>query len=287
MYRRVRLLSPPQAETYTQMTDSLPYFAHPPVIESVLGVHFDALKDFQNAHLTLFWQKLGESEWPKAVDTLPLEPVVERFGEEQTWAKKGAGIRVTTETSTRLQIRNARDDRMVQVQNGRFHYNWRKVSPEDEYPRYLVVREEFDSVFERFREFVRERQLGELQPNQWEITYVNHIEQASLWRVPGDWHTVLPGLLSRGPAKAKPESITGKWRFLLEPERGRLHVTLQHAKRLVDPKTEVINLDLTARGPISREHGLDSGLNLGHEAIVNTFVAITSEQAHRHWSKQE
>jgi hypothetical protein len=44
-------------------------------------------------------------------------------------------------------------------------------------------------------------------------------------------------------------------------------------------------LTLTARGPIDSERTWESGLNLGHEAIVCGFTAITSAEAHRHWAR--
>ena len=267
----------------------LPYFERPPVVESVLGVHFDPLPNLQNSHLVLFWQTLGVEHWPLVSEVPPLPPVSERFGEEHKFAKKGLQIKVGTETTMRLQIKNAVDDRMVQVQNGRFHYNWRKQHEANEYPRYATVRSEFDSMFERFQRFVREQDIGEMRPNQWEVTYVNHIEKEPVWQHPDDWAGVLPGLL--GPIGVIPsrrlETIAGEWRFELEPERGRLHISLRHGKRKGEgeDESELLVLELTARGPITATPGLDldNGLNLGHETIVKTFAAITSDEAQGHW----
>ena len=271
----------------------LPYFERPPVVETVLGVHFDPLPGLRNVDLVLAWQMLGEEHWPSVVEVAPLPPISEKFGDKHKWAKKGLGIKVGTDISMRLQIKNVADDRMVQMQNGRFHYNWRKQHEANEYPRYATVRSEFDSTFERFQRFVRERKLGEVRPNQWELTYVNHIEQGALWQLPTDWYAVLPGLLGRaaGIAGIRFESTGGESHFELEPERGRLHISLRHGrgKGEGDDESEFLVLELTARGPITATAGLDldNGLNLGHETIVSTFVAITSDKAQRHWVKRQ
>ena len=128
-----------------------------------------------------------------------------------------------------------------------------------------------------------------MRPNQWELTYINHIEKGPVWQLPDDWAGVVPGLL--GPIGAIPrrrlETIGGDWRFELEPERGRLHISLRHGKRNGEreDERELLVLELTARGPITATSGLDldNGLNLGHETIVKTFAAITSDEAQGHW----
>lgn len=266
----------------------LPYFENPPVVESVLGFQFDPLPGLNNAHLAMFWQTLGEDAWPQINDTQLIQTVFERFGEEHKWVDRVRKLKLSSETSARLQMMNASSDRMVQLQNGRLHYNWRKQGPFDPYPRYAAVRSEFDAVHRAFEEFVRQRDLGALRMNQWEVTYVNHIDQGELWQSPSDWHRVLPSLLGSGPKGLKFEGLGGSWHFELEPRLGRLHISLQLGKRTEEPEGEVIRLDLTARGPMEEEEGLDldRGLNLGHEMIVETFVAITSEEAHRHWSRK-
>jgi hypothetical protein len=45
-------------------------------------------------------------------------------------------------------------------------------------------------------------------------------------------------------------------------------------------------LQLTARGPIEHgdpDQGITLGLELGHRALVESFVRFSSDAAHRHW----
>ena len=66
---------------------SLPAFRKPPVVETVLGVQFDPIPGFSNAHLGAFWKRLlahensgSAGEWRTLTDAPPIEPTFERFG---------------------------------------------------------------------------------------------------------------------------------------------------------------------------------------------------------------
>ncbi len=163
----------------------LPYYDNPPVVETILGVQFDRLPGFRNAHLGAFWQLLGANEWPVVADASPLHAQFERFAEETRWAS-GAQLHLTQDPSCRLQIKSEQGDRMIQVQNNRLHFNWLGAGG-GTYPRYERVREEFSRVLGRFMAFVEEANVGELRPNQWEVTYLNHIPKGTTWTSPADW----------------------------------------------------------------------------------------------------
>ena len=68
-------------------TDPLPDYNDPPVVETVLGVQFDRLPGFKNAHLGAFWKTLNAAEWPVVQDAPPLAPQFERFDKSVRWAK--------------------------------------------------------------------------------------------------------------------------------------------------------------------------------------------------------
>lgn len=264
----------------------LPSFERPPVIETVMGVQFDPLPGLHNAHLGAFWTKLEPGKWPKVTDAPALEPQFERFDESLAW--RGLKLKLTQDPSARIQIRNASGDRMIQVQNGRFHYNWlgHHGGP---YPRYSVVRPEFDVSLELFKRFLKEVEAGELHPNQWETTYVNHIPKGSVWKVLSEWSNVVEflGEVSASQGSVSLESLSGEWHFEIQPQRGRLHVQLKHVREGSAENGEILRLTLTARGPIASRGSegltLDEGLNLGRETIVRTFKEITSKSAHEHW----
>lgn len=257
----------------------LPSFARPPVVETILGVQFDPIPGFGNAHLGAFWSTLG-SDWPIVVDAHSLEPQFERFGEQDGWS--GFRIKLTQDPSMRIRVKSADGSRMIQVQNGRFHYtHW--LGQGSEYPRYRRVRQEFEQSLERFRRFLVERSLNDMRPNQWELTYVNQIPSGTLWQTPADWGKIFAPLSQASFGALSLESLAGEWHFEIPPQKGRLHVHLSHKKQPASADTDIMQLTFTARGPVADDGDVRRGLELGRETIVTSFKHLTSEAAHKHW----
>lgn len=268
--------------------DALPSFKQPPVVETVLGVQFEPIRGFTNAHLGAFWQTLGP-DWESVADAPSLEQQFEQFGDERTWGPLGLQFKLTSEPSSRLQIRNKLNDRMIQVQNGRFHLNWLGQAG-GEYPRYKNVRPEFDKLFSRFCAFVKDQSLCDLRLNQWEVTYVNHIPKGTLWGSPTEWGSVasLLGKPRETLQHCRLESVAGAWHFEIIPRQGRLHVEVRHGRRTTPDNEEVLIINLTARGPLKENtQDYDSGLNLGRTVIVQGFAALTSDEAHQSWGPND
>lgn len=266
---------------------NLPKFANPPVVETVLGVQFRKLAEFRNAHLGAFWKTLGE-DWPNVSDASPLAHVQERFGDDR-WVRSGPMVRLSQDVPSRLWIRNKSRDRMIQVQNDRLCYNWLSIEGKSSYPSYGDVRPRFDETWELFRRFLAAENFDPPQPDQWEITYVNHIPRGGVWNQPADIRRLLPGIFSK---KANAvwgvfESAGGAFTFEIPDRRGRLHVEVQHTQHNEPNPTELIVLKLTARGPIDDNTDLNAGLNLGHETIVQAFTDLTAEKAHApgYWNR--
>jgi len=263
-------------------------FRHAPVVETVLGVQFQRLRGLTNAHLGAFWEQ-RKGHWPHVEDAPPLDEQFETFGGDQAW-RKAIQLRFTRSPVVRLQMKNGTGDRMIQVQNCRVDYNW-IGRPGEEYPRYRRVRPEFDAVLRDFRKLITDHNLGELIPNQWEITYVNHMPKGTVWNRPEEWPGIfrLPLWVST-PSGTRQEGFGGHWHFEIEPQRGRLHVEIEHAYLGSPEGREALVMKLTARGPVDRtkeqEGAIDEGLNLGHDVVVNAFVELTSQQAQDYWNRE-
>jgi uncharacterized protein (TIGR04255 family) len=277
------------------MSEKLPTFRKPPVVETVLGVQYDPIPGLSNAHLGAFWKWLlahpksaPGTGWTKVSDAPPIEPSFEQFSEGQGWSPDKLNLRIGLFSSSRLQIRNDANDAMIQVQNGRLHYNWIGRRGRD-YERYTNVRPEFDRLYECFQDFLRQEQLGTPKENQWEVTYVNHIPRGTVWQTPEDWPKLFVGLpgTRTAPSEVRLESIGGTWHYEIPPRRGRLHVELKGATRLGPEPNELLHLMLTARGPVGDpavgDSSLSDGLDLGRRVIVLTFKEITSKDAHKVW----
>lgn len=271
------------------MSNSLPKFDAPPVIETVLSVQFERLDKFSNAHGGWFWKNYLDKEWNSVRPAPRLEDQFEHFGDEIKWAPAGGGIRIITGSeSDRLQIFRADDERMIQIQDSRFVYNWRKR--QSDYPSYEKVLADFRQQFSQFEKFVKDAELGTLKLNQWEVTYVNHIAKGTLWNNYVDWIKIFPRVSTLAPeiSDLNHEDFRGSWRVIIGDNRGRLHVTLNTGRLASEKGVEVIRLELTARGPVHLEKDLDlwKGFDVGHSAIVRYFAAVTSAEAQQIWKRR-
>lgn len=264
-----------------------PNYTNPPLAEVILGVQFERLGGMGNAHLGAFWKSLG-SDWSEVSDAPVLQPQYERFGESAAWANLGARLTFSADHAGRLRIKNHEKNQMVQVQNGRLHFNWLGEGGIG-YPRYETVRKGFSKLLTRFVEFVRQENLGAIKVNQWEITYLNHIDQGTVWNSPKDWGFFRPlAGLPTIDGHIEGESFGGEWHFVIPEKRGRLHVNWQHGAKLNPEMKQVIILNFTARGSTSDENGepvnaVLSGLDLGHRTVVLAFQKLMSDAANRYW----
>ncbi len=269
----------------------LPDYSNPPVVETVLGIQFDRLSRFRNAHLGTFWQTLDPIMWPTIEDAPPLTSQFERFSGASRWARS-VQLQLTQDLSCRMQARNADSTRMIQLQNSRLHLNWIKTAGQP-YPRYEVVRNEFRPVVEKFAQIVAKHDLGDFRPNQWEVTYVNQIPAGTVWRTPADWGFFRP--LAGMPAiegVAEAESFGGEWHFVIPGQRGRLHIDWQHGSDATGQEGDsgavnAIRMTLTARGSIPNGDAAVSmafdGLDLGRATIVKAFADLMSADANQYW----
>src|SRR4051812_2962446 len=167
--------------------DPIHSFKNPPVIETVLGFQFTPIPTLKNVHLALFWERMRE-KFPLVEECSPIPLVYETFEQEQTWNAQSSMKIVLGEEppGTRLKLTNLKKSRMLQIQNGRFHLNWMRT-PEENYPRFQNVMPEFQSLSATFREFLSKDGHAPLSPEQWEVTYVNHLSKGELWATPSDW----------------------------------------------------------------------------------------------------
>jgi len=273
----------------TTRTDDLPIFDHPPLIETIIGVQFAEIPHLTSAHFGWYWREFLDKSWDKTQEALRLPDQFETFG-EPSWKMPVTQLSASlTPSPDRLQFINADDDRVIQIQNTRFLYNWRKK--ESVYPSFQDLYPEFTSKLNKFREFLQVASLGDIKLNQWEVTYVNHIPKGDLWQTPEDWHRILPGLMPAlwNSVEIRLESESGEIRFEIVPKRGRIHISIQHGKRL-DVDGEILVLQLTARGPLNPdepEWEPEVSFGLGHRVLVGTFVGIASEAALRYWGKRD
>jgi len=270
------------------MSQPLPSFRKPPVVETALSVQFQPLKRMSNAHLGLFWNRVRKS-YPKLQDADPIEPQIERFGGDLPRARFPQLRIAAAHPAARLRMSSDDGHLMLQLQNGRLVFNWRRLEG-GEYPRWREVEPQFQSALQELTAFAADENLGQIEPNQWEVTYVNHLVKGREWQTAAEWQAVLPGVIGTTDmvSSGSFESMGSHSHFALEGDAGRLHIELTHGFAGPDEDAdELLIVQLTARGGVDESRNLAAGLSLGREAIVRSFAEITGERVRKEIWQQE
>lgn len=264
------------------MSVRTPEFKEPPLIETVLAVQFVPLRGLSSAHIGLFWNRLGD-EWDRADE-------VDAVGQILPWDGAPGGplgdAVVVHGRMSRLRFLHSTKSRLLQIENGWFVFNWRRLGEADAYPRFKTLLPEFLELLSKWRSFLAEQKLGDVVANLWEVTYVNAIEKGKIWQSPSDWPKLLPKMLAAPVLGDLGAPTTGgfRWLFGLPGGAGMLEVSLDHVLGPTEGR-EALRMTQLARGQIADSSRLEPGLQVGHDAIVAAFEAMTSEEAQQHWGR--
>jgi uncharacterized protein (TIGR04255 family) len=273
------------------MPAPLPRYEQPPVREVIIGLQFDALPALRVVHLAAFLNTLG-SDWESLAERTAMGQLQAEPPEGSPWS---AALRLDVGVpDLRLRARSAARTAMLQIENGWIVFNWSNWSESRtaaSYPGFDSIKAERDALLARWQSFLRERELGTLRPNLWEVTYDNVFPRGELWQEIGDWTEILPGLLGRARAThaGELETSAARWGYRIPGNRGRLTVIAEHGRTSGANPVDVLSLKLVTRGPV-RDGSMaeaEDGVRLGHEAIVRTFTEITSPKAQAFWRRQE
>lgn len=257
------------------------YYPNAPVVETVLAVQFDPLPGFGNGHFGWFWREVLGKEWIETKDAPPVPDQFEYFHPEGTVPPPRLVLKTAGPTD-RVQFIHQSDDQVVQLQQTRLMLNWRKRG--QSYPRFPERLAKFKALWESWCDFCNRLNLGTVQANQWEVTYFNHIPSAELWNSVRDWHSLLPGLCSDvvDTELLSVDSCEVQWHFEIRPRRGRLHVRVNRA--IVDNKPVLVWVQTSRGKPETMDWtGLEAGLQIGHDAIIEAFEQFSSEAAKSSW----
>jgi uncharacterized protein (TIGR04255 family) len=261
-----------------------PEFGNPPLIEVVFGVQFEELDALKALHLGTFWEEIGKDAYPGVEEKPPLAHQI-----EQPFLTESPAVeikRYETPPLSRYFFTSKDQTRLIQIQSDRFHQNWRKFGQVIEYPKYETLCPQFMESWDMFHDFVEDRGLGQLQPDQYELTYVNHIEQGEAWANEKDIEKVFPWFKCDLNSQVSDALERVAWRriYRLPDQAGRLHVAMQQAVTK-DRKIPVLLLNITARG--FAEGNKREWFDMAHEWIVRTFVDLTGSSVQETvWKKR-
>lgn len=280
----------------TNKQPARPDYQKPPVSEVVLSLQFEKLDSLGSTQIGLMWEKFRK-RFPKTEEHHPLEPSFEKFG-VPVLIKQGVRIEhFDAPVVPRFWFLNDGGTQLIQIQQDRFIYNWRKMDGEAEYPRYETISQTFRKDLFSFSDFLHKEKIGELIPDQCEVTYVNHIVAGNGWDNHGELDKLLTIIKSEYSDEflPTPENMRLALKYVIpNPDNkdddpiGRLHISCNPLFQRSDDKP-LFSLTLTARGrPInSNIEGALRFMDIGREWIVRGFTSITTPQFHKIWERQK
>ena len=251
-------------------------YENPPIDEIVCGIRFDSIKQLQSGHVGILWQKF-RPDFPKIEDQILVNPVPKEDFENP---KKLPLPRVW--------FIHEKENDLVQLQRNRFLHNWRKRQPEDEYPGYVRVIENFEKYLSYLQEFLAEENLGGLVAQQYELTYINLIPKGNGWEHLRDLGKVFPNLVSLTSQSIFSTDIKDiNWQTVLglPNNLGKLRVALRNGTRVSDNQLFLLTeFNVHSYQPYQP---MRAWFDAAHDTIIKVFSTLVSDEVQeKYWGRQ-
>ena len=251
-------------------------FENPPIHEIVCGVLFNPIKDLRTGYFGILWQKF-KHDFPGVEDHSPILPISEEDFNNQTITPPH-----------RVWFVHKNHNELIQVQFNRFHHNWRKRRPDDEYPGYETVVEHFEGYLSCFQEFLAEENLENLVARQYELTYIDHILQNEGWETLNNLEKIFPSfasLKSQNMFSTDIRDINWQMVFGLPNDFGQLQLTIRSGQRPPD-KRLVLRIELTAQSNQPYEPRRE-WFDYAHQEILEFFSKLISDEIQKQfWGRK-
>lgn len=175
---------------------------------------------------------------------------------------------------------------LIQLQAERIHFNWRKrFDPEKRYPGYEFLGESFFKILDKYALWRKETGKPELQPKWSELTYINYIEPSDIWATAKDAQKVFKTIDVGFSEDEEFTQFVVQNHLNLPKINSMLSFTLKNGflKGEVEKPLFIVEIKVTNDRVDSDLH---TWFSEAHDAVVNTFLRITTEAAQASWGKR-
>lgn len=242
-------------------------YENPPIDEIVCGIRFKPIEHLQSGHFGILWQRFS-ADFPRTEDQNLVGPV----------SQEDLGV-PDKPPLPRVWFIHRNENELIQVQRNRFLYNWRKRLPDDEYPGYQRVVENFEKYLSSFQAFLVEENLENLVAKEYELTYIDLVPKGQGWENPKDLVKVFPNLLSGTRQSILLENVIGiNWQtiFGLPNNLGQLMVAIRTAQRSPGNQQIIyIEFKVLSSGSYRPIRGW---FNTAHNTITEFFSNLVSNE---------
>lgn len=268
----------------------LPDYEKPPIDEVALGVQFDAIEGFTDAHAGVVWGALRE-RYPRTEVHPPADNPVEDLSGPPVPSGPSFFFGAGQQPASRTWLISADDTELLQIQSSRVVFNWRRRGEVD-YPHLEHIADQFVHGYTAYRETLEQVGLAPTQPAQLELSYFNWMpgQDAADVFTPATPPNGLEPTLTR-------EDFGSQWSFIDEREGrpvARFRVEFSPAARVPGPDEATREpvrghrLVLSYRAPMQGESWdaeVEQLAGWGRDIIVRTFTTLTTDDAHKIWRR--
>ena len=262
-------------------------FARPPVEEVMLGVLFKPLERFFAPHLGEIWREFKKFGFVHTTAQGAVPPAIEQFSNQIP--------------EPQVQISNVPDfhrilfihetgNQILQIQQDRFMFNWRKIEEGQEYPGFSSIFASFEDFCTRFKENLKNQGIGEITPLQYELSYINQLRHGDGWDTLGDLGKIYQMFVDSEQSDLfwdGAESVILQTFFPIADLRGRLHLTISNRVRIPDQR-QTLQTDFTMRGfPKNKGDAMVAWFESARDEIREKFASMFTEDIQtRVWERK-
>lgn len=257
------------------MSDELPSFDRPPVVEVALGFYFETEPGLGSRDLVALSEPLRD-EYPQMSER-PAQPA------PQALAPGEIQFSFSTAPNPPQFLLVAEDgEHAVQIQTDRLFANWTRRGGPEEYPRFKTIRPRFEEVMQSVTDALPATTA--LTPTIAEVEYVNIIELDDELSDPSqfsDVFNIVTPAIHAGVALSFSDA-SASLTYRIAHFDGRLTATFDNVLNL-ESGSRAFRFTLAARFPVSEVSDVSGRLNEGRAAIVQAFAALTTDRMHERW----
>ena len=261
-------------------------FARPPVEEVVLSVLFNPLERLLAPHLGEIWQEFKKDGFAHIVEQQPVVSAVETPVPAQEAQLRFSNV----PDLARICFIHQTDTEIIQVQRDRFTFNWRKSGLDQVYPGFSAICEKFEGFYTRFTQTVKNMQIGEVTPLQYELTYIDQLRHGESWNTLDDIGKIYTLFIHAPQTKSfwsGMEAVNFQASFPVADLHGRLHVSMGNRIKMPE-QTHTLQTDFTVRGfPENAEDTMITWFKSARGHIRAKFVSMFSDDIQtRIWERK-
>ena len=253
-------------------------FDEPPLNEVSLGRTFLPRPDFLVPHYGAFWERI-RADFPKVEHAAPILTQGEGgefIDQGQFWLPR---VWFVASDSTRL----------LQLQQNRFHYNWRQTPALRHYIRFPAIQEVAVRLWAEFSTFIEQQTGQPLVPLVNELTYTNLIvgeESESAFDI-ADRSLRDSVWSSHERFLPQPSQLTHSYGFPIPGSIGEGELAVAVATGRRPDGRYVLKLDLAVRGKALKGIELGEWSQAAHDFLVAGFKDLTTPAMHVNWRLKE